>query len=43
LVAGIIVLLAVWSNEYQILLILFVPALFDVFTIVILMNRNEKL
>jgi hypothetical protein len=43
LVAIIIVLVAVWSKEYKILGFLTAPALGDVFTIIILMDKNEKL
>jgi hypothetical protein len=43
LVAGIIVLLAVWQNEYKFLLFLLIPAIMEVFSIVIIMDKNEKL
>ena len=44
LVAAIIVLVAVfWLKEYNILWFLTAPALGDVFTICILMDKKEKL
>ena len=43
LVAGIIVLLAVWLKEYNFLLLLFLPVIMEVFTIMILLDKKEKL